>query len=108
MIELDSPGLGMGASILESLDAAGAACPAIAPAMAAAAARGALDLRNLAAPEPLARGLAAADALAPGEGVELLTPLLPTPLLQLLAERGFEASARMLADGSARVSVRRP
>lgn len=67
-----------------------------------------LDLRHLPAPEPMQRALAACEGLAPGRVLELLTPLLPMPLLQVLEARGFEASAELLYDGSARVRVRRP
>lgn len=66
-----------------------------------------LDLRALVAPEPMVRALAAADALAPGAMLVVWTPLLPAPLLQLLGERGLDASALPLADGTARVTIRR-
>ena len=52
-----------------------------------------LDLRHLPAPLPLERGLAAAEALAPGAPLVLLTPMLPVPLLQLLEIRGFQVQA---------------
>lgn len=48
-----------------------------------------LDLRALPAPEPLLRALEAADALAPGAALRVLTPLLPLPLLEALATRGL-------------------
>lgn len=67
-----------------------------------------LDLRSLLAPEPFERALAAADALGRGEGVELLTPKMPYPLLELLGGRGLQVSAERLPDGSARLFVRRP
>lgn len=67
-----------------------------------------MDLRRLPAPEPMARALEAVDALAPGESVVLLTPLMPMPLLHALDLRGFEASAQLLRDGCARVQVTRP
>ena len=67
-----------------------------------------LDLRHLSAHEPMLRTLVASEALARGDSLEVLTPLLPTPLLQLLESRGFEASASLLQDGSAYVRVRRP
>lgn len=65
-----------------------------------------LDLRALPAPEPMVRALAAADALAPGATLLLWTPLLPSPLLQALAERGFDARAHCLPDGTAHVAIR--
>lgn len=67
-----------------------------------------LDLRHLAAPEPMLRALAASEALASGDSLVVLTPQLPMPLLQLLEARGLEASADLLQDGSAHVRVRRP
>lgn len=67
-----------------------------------------LDLRYLAAPEPMLRTLAASESLARGDSLEVLTSPLPPPLLQLLELRGFEASADLLHDGSAYVRVRRP
>lgn len=67
-----------------------------------------LDLRALPAPEPLVRALAAADVLASGEELTVLTPMLPVPLLQQLLAHGMRANAELLADGSARVCVRRP
>lgn len=66
-----------------------------------------LDLRHLMAPEPMLRALAAADALAAGQEVTVLTPMLPRPLLLELALRGFEAEPEPLPDGSARVLIRR-
>lgn len=66
------------------------------------------DLRDLAAPEPLLRALEAADALAPGACVSVLTPLLPYPLLAVLVERGLEADAEALPEGGARVRIGRP
>ena len=117
MNAFDWPDLAAGTGILESLDAAGADCRVAAGAAlrrvetatpAANAGDRVLDLRGFAAPEPLLRALEAADTLAPGESLELLTPMLPAPLLQALGERGFIARARVLADGSARVRVRLP
>ena len=67
-----------------------------------------LDLRGLPAPEPLLRALEAADALAPGARVSVLTPLLPYPLLAALVERGLEADAHALPEGGARVRIARP
>lgn len=67
-----------------------------------------LDLRQLPAPEPFERAFAAVETLGPGATLVLLTPLLPTPLLQALAARGFDVQAGAQPDGSARVSVRAP
>lgn len=66
-----------------------------------------LDLRWLASPEPMLRALEAADALLPGQAVQVLTPLLPMPLLDALASRGLLASAFALPAGGARVLIRR-
>ena len=54
------------------------------------------------------RALAAADALQPGQALQVLTPLLPTPLLDVLQARGLQATAALLADGGARVLIRCP
>lgn len=68
-----------------------------------------LDLRALAAPAPLAQALAlaAAEQLQVGARLELLTPQMPYPLIQLLGERGFAVAAERRHDGSAHVVVRR-
>lgn len=75
---------------------------------AGAAATHVLDLRGLPAPEPLVRALEAAAALGPGERLDLLTPVMPYPLLQALAAQGFDVAAERRDDGSAGVTVRRP
>ena len=49
----------------------------------------ALDLRALPMPEPMERALAAADALPPGGALSVLTPFMPMPLLEVLADRGL-------------------
>ena len=67
-----------------------------------------LDLRALPSPEPMRRALAAADALRPGQQLQVLTPLLPTPLLEVLAARGLQATATLLPAGGARVVIRYP
>lgn len=67
-----------------------------------------LDLRWLPCPEPMQRALAAADALAAGQVVQLLTPLLPTPLLEVLTARGLQTRVFMLPSGGARLLIRRP
>lgn len=67
-----------------------------------------LDLRMLPAPEPMVQALAAADALQPGQSVEVLTPWMPLPLLEQLASSGLDVQAELLADGGARVHIHRP
>lgn len=67
-----------------------------------------LDFRQLPAPEPLLRALEAADVLAAGQQVEVLTPLLPGPLLEALAARGLRWRSEIHANGSARVIIERP
>lgn len=67
-----------------------------------------LDLRDLPPPAPMLRALEAADALAPGEAVQVLTPLMPAPLLQALEERGMQVTADALPEGGALVLIRRP
>jgi hypothetical protein len=52
------------------------------------------------------QALAAAEQLAPGEVLEVLTPLMPMPLLSALAERGLQAQATTLPDGGAKVVIR--
>lgn len=67
-----------------------------------------LDLRGLPAPEPMQRALQAAAALQLGQSVQVLTPLLPLPLLDALKARGLETHASMLPGGGARVLIRYP
>lgn len=67
-----------------------------------------LDLRALPAPEPLLRALEAADALLPGQMLEVLTPLLPTPLLEALATRGLHWRSEVHPDGGVWVAILRP
>ena len=67
-----------------------------------------LDLRGLPAPEPMVRARAAADALAPGESVRILTPLVPLPLLEALRARGLRHRVEELPAGGARVLIEHP
>jgi uncharacterized protein (DUF2249 family) len=67
-----------------------------------------LDLRALAPPEPLLRALEAVDALRAGQTLEVLTPMLPLPLIDALLHRGFRVRAEPLEDGTARVRVTAP
>ena len=66
-----------------------------------------LDLRDLPAPEPMQRALAAANALQPSRSVTVLTPLVPTPLLELLHAQGLQTTVTMLPDGGACVVIER-
>lgn len=65
-----------------------------------------LDLRSMQPPEPIQQALEAAEKLAPGEVLEVLTPLMPMPLLSVLAERGLQAQATSLPEGGAKVVIR--
>lgn len=67
-----------------------------------------LDLRDLPAPEPLERMLAACAGLGAGGVVLARTPLVPYPLLPLLADRGLVATVHEQPDGTALIHVRRP
>lgn len=67
-----------------------------------------LDLRGLPMPEPLQRALHAADALEPGQALQVLTALPPIPLLQALEDRGLRWRTEPLADGGAWVAILRP
>ena len=111
---------GSAAGLIESMDAAGFdavvdsphnASPSSIEALAFVAQSGdevpCLDLRHLQAPEPLERAMAAADALPPGARLEVWTPMLPIPLLQLLDARGFMACAELQEDGTTRIFIGR-
>jgi uncharacterized protein (DUF2249 family) len=61
-----------------------------------------LDVREL-----IARGeelfpqiMATVEALAPGEGLAVLAPFLPTPLIEVLKSAGFSARPERRSDGS--------
>lgn len=71
-------------------------------------AAGDLDLRALPSLEPMLRTLAATDTLEPGATLVLWTPVLPLPLLQMIAARGLRSAIQMFPDGTARVTVRHP
>jgi uncharacterized protein (DUF2249 family) len=66
-----------------------------------------LDLRHLPAPEPFVLAMEAADALQMGETIEVLTPLLPHPLLQALEVRGLHYDAAQCDEGGARILITR-
>lgn len=67
-----------------------------------------LDLRDLPAPEPFVQALAAADALQPGQALEVLTPLLPSPLLEALVARGLSWRSEPCADYGTWLAILRP
>ena len=64
-----------------------------------------LDLRDLPAPEPLLRALAAVDALAAGAVLCVLTPIRPEPLLEQLRSRRLAYSIAAHAGGGCAVTV---
>jgi uncharacterized protein (DUF2249 family) len=52
-----------------------------------------LDVRPIVAEgvEPFAKIRAAVDALQPGEGLSVIAPFLPSPLIEKLGSEGFES-----------------
>lgn len=64
-----------------------------------------LDLRNLPAPEPMERILAAVETLAPGESIEALTPFWPAPLLPILEMQGCAWRHESSHAGHARITI---
>jgi TusA-related sulfurtransferase len=64
-----------------------------------------LDLRQLPAPEPLMRALAAVESLAAGAVLRMLTPMRPLPLLEALKERRLGYSISDHEDGGCAVTV---
>lgn len=64
-----------------------------------------LDLRDLAAPEPLVRALLAVEALAPGGALRVLTPMYPPPLLDVLRSRRVGFSTTACEGGGCAVTV---
>jgi len=67
-----------------------------------------IDLRNLPPPEPLLRAIEAADALASGDLISVLTPMYPAPLIEVLSQRGFRHVATALPGGGARIVISHP
>jgi uncharacterized protein (DUF2249 family) len=61
-----------------------------------------LDVRPLfaAGRPPLVPILNAVNRLEPGQALRLIAPIQPTPLYELLAERGFTAEPSERADGA--------
>jgi uncharacterized protein (DUF2249 family) len=60
-----------------------------------------LDVRPMMArgEEPFAKIMATIAALAPNEGLVLVTPFLPSPLIEKLQAEGFHARAERRGDG---------
>ncbi|WP_240126325.1 DUF2249 domain-containing protein [Thermomonas alba] len=67
-----------------------------------------LDLRSLPPPAPFQQALAAVDGLAPGQWLEVLTPLFPVPLLETLQQRGLRWSSQPCQDHGFAVVIMRP
>lgn len=61
-----------------------------------------LDVRPLLAEgnEPFAVIRERVDALTPGQGLTVIAPFLPAPLIELLKSEGFESSMERRADGA--------
>ena len=61
-----------------------------------------LDVRPLIArgEEPFAKIMAAIAALAPGDSLTLVSPFLPSPLIERLQADGFTARPERRGDGS--------
>lgn len=64
-----------------------------------------LDLRALAAPEPMERILASLRTLERGERLVALTPLYPAPLLPILESWGFAYRVRDAGTGGACIAI---
>ena len=60
-----------------------------------------LDVRRLIAKgkEPFAMIRSRADALRAGEGLTVVAPFLPSPLIEKLGSEGFRSSAQHLPNG---------
>ena len=61
-----------------------------------------LDVRPLLAQgrEPLGEIRARVDALTPGQGLTVVAPFLPAPLIELLQSEGFASSLERRPDGA--------
>lgn len=61
-----------------------------------------LDVRKMLARglEPLPAIRKSVDALKPNEGLTVVTPFLPSPLIEKLRSEGFESRVEPLPDGS--------
>jgi len=68
------------------------------------------DVRPLLArgEEPFAAIRAQVDALAEGQGITVIAPFMPAPLVELLKSEGYTVSLERRADGAWAVNFRRP
>ena len=68
-----------------------------------------IDVRSMIAngQQPFPRIMTAVNALAAGEALLLVTPFLPSPLIEMLQGEGFEASPERRGDGSWQTRFRR-
>lgn len=69
-----------------------------------------LDVRPILArgEEPFSLIRARVDALAPSEGVTVIAPFMPAPLIELLKGEGFLLTVEHRGDGTWSVLIRRP
>jgi uncharacterized protein (DUF2249 family) len=58
--------------------------------------------------EPFALIRAEVDRLANGQGLTVIAPFVPAPLIELLKAEGFEAAMERRPDGAWSVNFRRP
>lgn len=68
------------------------------------------DVRPLLArgEEPFALIRARVDTLAPGQGITIVAPFMPAPLIELLKSEGFSTTMERRHDGAWAVSFCRP
>jgi len=66
-----------------------------------------VDGRGMSPPEPLEATLAALDTLPPGEELLVLLFCEPVPLYSVLKENGYIYSAKMQADGTNEIRIRK-
>jgi uncharacterized protein (DUF2249 family) len=69
-----------------------------------------LDVRSSLArgEQPFARIVASVAELQPGESLLLVTPFLPSPLIEKLQSEGFQTSPELRGDGAWQTAFRRP
>lgn len=65
-----------------------------------------VDARWLEPPEPMERVMQALALLRPGQSIRMLLHREPFPLYTILAERGYQHSTRMEADGNYVILIR--